>query len=209
MSLPKPDQPRWPAQQTGSYQHQANCIQWIQYIPIWCTPWPHHLVARWPWHLTSQSKLLLVCCRHPSPAILGFPSCKRLAVVKMNCAVTVIQPNTKPPGPVPTPTATTVKLTTSPATAKPIKSTDDLIKEFSDWFTGIGRFPGECTIQLHPDAHPIIQAPRKCPISLHPKVKEHLDKMECMGVITHWISPQTWCHQSPTSRKQMASYICV
>ena len=47
----------------------------------------------------------------PGPAILGLPSCERLAVVKMNCAVTVIQPNTKPPSPAPTPTATAVKPT--------------------------------------------------------------------------------------------------
>ena len=49
----------------GSHQHQANCIQWIPYTPIWCTLWPHHLVAMWPWHSTAQGKLLLVCCRHP------------------------------------------------------------------------------------------------------------------------------------------------
>ena len=30
----------------------------------------------------------------------------------------------------------------------------------------------------------MIHAPRKCPIALHPKVKEHLNKMECLGMIT-------------------------
>ena len=43
--LPKPDQPRWSAQWTGSCQHQANCIQQIPYTPIWHTPWPNQLVA--------------------------------------------------------------------------------------------------------------------------------------------------------------------
>ena len=33
----------------------------------------------------------------PSPAILGLPSCERLEVVKMNCVITVTQPDTKPP----------------------------------------------------------------------------------------------------------------
>ena len=68
----------------------------------------------------------------PSPTIPGLPSCKRLAVVKMNCTITVIQPDTKPLSPAPTPTATAVKPTASPAAAKPIKSTDDLMKEFPD-----------------------------------------------------------------------------
>ena len=73
----------------------------------------------------------------PSPAILGLPSCKRLVVVKMNCAITIAKPDTKPPSPAPAPTATA---------AKPIRSTDDLMKEFPDWFTGFGRFPGKYSI---------------------------------------------------------------
>ena len=149
-------------------------------------------MVRWAWHLTSQGKLSLVYCRHSSPAILGLPSCERLGVVKMNCPITVIQPDTKPPGSAPAPTATAVKPTAAPATAKPIKSTDDLFKEFPDQFTGIGSFPGEYTIQLRPDVHPIIHASRKCPIALHPKVKEHLNQMECMGVITHVDQPMDW-----------------
>ena len=64
----------------------------------------------------------------------------------MNYAITVIQPNTDLPSPAPAPTATAVKPAATPAAAKPIKSTDDLIKEFPDQFTGIGRFPVEYTI---------------------------------------------------------------
>ena len=77
----------------------------------------------------------------PGPAILGLPSSEKLAVVKMNCAVTVRQPNTHP-APVSTTVATT-KPATAPEAAKSIRSTDDLIKEFPDRFQGIGWFPGE------------------------------------------------------------------
>ena len=126
----------------------------------------------------------------PGPAILGLPSSEKLAVVKMNCAITVRQPCTHPP-PVST-TVATNKPATAPEAAKPIRSTDDLIKEFPDLFQGIGRFPGEYKIWLHHDAHPVIHAPRKCPIALHPKVKEHLNKMECLGVITHVDKPMDW-----------------
>ena len=126
----------------------------------------------------------------PGPTILGLPSSEKLAVVKMNCAITVRQPNTHP-----SPISTTVA-TNKPATAheaaKSIRSTDDLIKEFPDRFKGIGRFPGEYKIRLHHDAHPVIHAPRKCPIALHLKVKEHLDKMERLGVITHVDEPTDW-----------------
>ena len=129
----------------------------------------------------------------PGPAILGLPSSEKLAVVKMNCAITVRQPSTKPPCPAPvSTTAATTKPATVPTAAKPIRSTDDLIKEFPDWFMGIGKFPGEYKIQLQHDVHPVIHAPRKCPIALCPKVKEHLNKMECLGMITCVDEPIDW-----------------
>ena len=92
------------------------------------------------WHVTDS----------PDPAILGLPSCVRLAVGKMNCAITVAQPDTKTPNPAPAPTVTA---------PKPIRTTDHLMKKFPDQFTEIGRFPGKYTIQLHhkcssDDTHP-------------------------------------------------------
>ena len=188
MSLPKLDLP------TGMdhVSTRVNCIQWTPYTPIWFTPWSHHLAARQPWHSTSQGNLYWYVTDTPSSAILGLPSCERLVVVKMNCAVTVIQPDTKPPSPAPASTTTALKPPTAPAAAKLIRSTEDLMKEFPDWFMGIGRVPGEYTIQLHHDVHPMIHTPGKCPIALHPKVKEHLNMMECLGVITHVDEPTDW-----------------
>ena len=108
----------------------------------------------------------------------------------MNSAIIVNQPGTHP-APVSTTVATT-KPATAPEAAKSIRSTADLINEFPDPFKGISRFPGEYKIQLHHDAHPVIHAPRKCPITLYPKVKEHLNKMECLGMITHVDEPMDW-----------------
>ena len=56
----------------------------------------------------------------------------------------VRQPSTHP-APVST-TVATAKPATVPEAAKAIRSTDDLIMEFPDWFKGIGRFPGEYKI---------------------------------------------------------------
>ena len=113
----------------------------------------------------------------PGPAILALPSSEKLAVMKMNLChhgrVTqhtsctcfhLQQPTTRP--------------ATAPEAAKSIRSTDDLIKEFPDQFKGISRFPGKYKIWLHHDAHTVIHVPRKCPIALHTKVKECLEKME-------------------------------
>ena len=129
----------------------------------------------------------------PGPALLGLPACKKLAVVQVNCAIKTAQPNRSPTGTTPTQAARAAKPpTTRTSKSKCIKSTDDLMREFPDRLTGIGKFPGEYKIQLCPDAHPFIHAPRKCPIAIHPKVKEHLAKMEALGVIMHVDQPTDW-----------------
>ena len=83
----------------------------------------------------------------PGPALLGLPACEKLAVVQVNCAVKTTQPNRSLTGTVPTQAA---RATKPPATrmskSKCIKSTDDLMREFPDRFTGIGKFPGEYKI---------------------------------------------------------------
>ena len=129
----------------------------------------------------------------PGPALLGLPACERLAVVQVNCAVMTTQSNRSLTGMASTQAARVEK---PPAARTPkskcIKSTDDLKREFPDRFTGIGKFPGEYKIWLHPDAHLVIHTPRKCPITLCSKVKDHLVKMEVLGVITHVDQPTDW-----------------
>ena len=81
--------------------------------------WTHRVNSYW--YITDT----------PGPTILGLPSSEKLAVMKMNCAITVRQPSTHPAH-VST-TAATTKPATAPEAAKPIRSTDDLINEFPDW----------------------------------------------------------------------------
>ena len=83
----------------------------------------------------------------PGPVLLGLPACEKLAVVQMNCAVKTTQPNRSPTGTTPTQAARAAKTpTTRTSKSKCIKSTDDLMREFPDRFTGIGKFPGEYKI---------------------------------------------------------------
>ena len=90
-----------------------------------CPDLPPHRVKSY-WYIADT----------PGPAILGLPLSEKLAVVKMNCAITIRQPSTHP-APVST-TAATNKPATAPGAAKSIRSTDDLIKKFLDRFQGIG-----------------------------------------------------------------------
>ena len=54
----------------------------------------------------------------------------------------------------------------------------------------------------------MIHAPRKCPITLHPKAKEHLDKMECLGMITCVDEPMDWV-SSITYVQKANSKLCL
>ena len=145
----------------------------------------------------------------PWPALLGLPACEKLAVVQVNCTAKTTQPERSPTGTTPTQAARAAKSpTVRTSKSKCIKSTDDLMREFPDRFIGIGKFPGEYKIQLCPDAHLIIHAPRKCPIALCPKVKEHLAKMEALGVITHVDQPTDWV-SSITYVQKANSELCL
>ena len=186
--LSRSDQPSWPIHWPWSCQYQIHYLQWIPYTSIWCTPWAHHLAARLPWLSTPQGKLILVHHRHPW-------SCHTGSTLKWKTGSHEDELCHYGQGTQHTScscfhySSHNLKPSTAPEAAKSIRSTDDLIKEFPDQFKGIGRFPGKYKIQLCHDAHPVIHAPRKCPIALCPKVKEHLDKMECLGMITHVDKP--------------------
>ena len=169
---------------TGSAQ-LASPLVWITSAPgsppitdpiylYMVHPWPHHLAARPPWCSTPQGKLILVCCRHPwschpGPSLKWKTSSHEDEMCHHSHATWH-----KPPHPAHvSTTAAAAKPATAPKAAKSIRSTDDLMKEFLVWFTDIGRFPGKYKIWFCHNAQPMIHAPRKWPIALCLKVKEH------------------------------------
>ena len=71
---------------------------------------------------------------------------------------------------------------------------NDILKEYSDLFTGLGTFTGEYTIRLKPDAVPhAIHTPRKVPLPLKDAVEKELRHMEELGVISKVSEPTEWC----------------
>ena len=71
--------------------------------------------------------------------------------------------------------------------------TIDTVKEFPTLFCGLGKLEGEHVSQLREGAHPYtLLVPRRVAISLLPKVKQELLRMEEMGVISPVIEPTNW-----------------
>lgn len=67
-------------------------------------------------------------------------------------------------------------------TAKP--ETDRLIKEYAYVFKDLGNVEGECHINLHQNAKPIIHPPRKVSLTILPRLKETHNKLIKANIIS-------------------------
>ncbi len=75
-----------------------------------------------------------------------------------------------------------------------IKASAININTFPKVFTGLGKLEGNYCICLKADAVPYaLTTPRRVPIPLENKIKEELDRMERLGVISRIEQPTDWC----------------
>ena len=119
------------------------------------------------------------------PIILGLPSCRKLKLVSLNCAVQSSTPQ-------PSLTADQTQI---------IRSTKDLVKCYPEQFDRIGHFPGKYHIVLDPYAEPIVHAPRKCPIHLRNELRAEMEKMVQDDIIRKMDEPTAWVSSLTYSRK--------
>ena len=71
---------------------------------------------------------------------------------------------------------------------------EDVEKEFTDLFEGLGRLQDNYRIELKKDAQPFaLSTPRRVAVPLLPKVKAELQRMQAMGVISKVVEPTEWC----------------
>ena len=64
----------------------------------------------------------------------------------------------------------------------------DVLEEFHDMFTGLGKF-NQYQITIEEGAEPVIQAPRRVPHGLQDRLKEKLDQMEDDRIIAKTDKP--------------------
>ena len=75
-----------------------------------------------------------------------------------------------------------------------ISTVQDVSQQFPKLFNGLGTFGEDFTIKLQEGAVPhALYTPRNVPIPLRKKVREELDRMESIGVITKVTEPTPWC----------------
>ncbi len=87
----------------------------------------------------------------------------------------------------------------------------NIMKEFPDIFKSLGTFGEEYKIQVKDDAKSYcLYTPRRIPFALRKQVKEELQRMESLGVISPVSTPTPWCScMVVVQKKSGAVRICV
>ena len=75
------------------------------------------------------------------------------------------------------------------------KSKEEVLNEYKDVFSGIGKFPGKpYKIHLKADAIPVTYPPRRVPKRLQERLKNTLDRLEKANIISKSEGPTEWQH---------------
>ncbi len=75
-----------------------------------------------------------------------------------------------------------------------VRSKTGIKSQYPELFQGLRKMKTQYHIELQPLAQPhVVSVPRRVPIPLMPKVKQELDRMEKLGVITKVNGPTDWC----------------
>ncbi|XP_067687858.1 uncharacterized protein [Haliotis asinina] len=67
-----------------------------------------------------------------------------------------------------------------------------VFQKYADVFKGLGNLPGVHHIKLDNDVPPVVNACRRVPFALHDRLKEELNRMEKLDVITKVNEPTDW-----------------
>ena len=129
------------------------------------------------------------------PAILGLPSSLDHRLVTLHCEIKKLKEDSSLP-------ITTNRVPKPDDSVRCVNTVEELMAIYLGQFDKIGKFPGEYHIILEEESHPVIHAPRKCPIHLKDELKQELDDMELKGVIKMMTEPTDWVSSIVVSRRK-------
>ncbi len=66
------------------------------------------------------------------------------------------------------------------------------MQNFGDVFEGLGQMPGALHLDVDETIQPVVMPPRRVPIALKDRLKNELDRLEALGVITKVTKPTDW-----------------
>ena len=69
---------------------------------------------------------------------------------------------------------------------------DHIMNNHADVFEGLGHMPGKLHLDIDETVKPVVMPPRRVPLALKSKLKDQLDRLEALGVITKVTKPTDW-----------------
>uniref|UniRef100_A0A803SS84 Gypsy retrotransposon integrase-like protein 1 n=1 Tax=Anolis carolinensis TaxID=28377 RepID=A0A803SS84_ANOCA len=94
--------------------------------------------------------------------------------------------------------------------AEGLLTQEKLLSLYPEVFQGLGEFQGHHHIHTDPTVVPVIQGCRRVPFAIHDRLKDTLDQMENMGVITKVVGPTDWVSSLVITEKKNGSLrICL
>ena len=94
-------------------------------------------------------------------------------------------------------------------TAHTVLTRDQILKEYSDVFEGLGCMDGPYHMELDETVKPVVHPPRKVPVALRDRLKEELDKLVREKVITPVTEPTNWVSSLVLANKPEKLRICI
>ena len=94
-------------------------------------------------------------------------------------------------------------------TAHTVLTRDQILKEYSDVFEGLGCMDGPYHMELDETVKPVVHPPRKVPVALRDRLKEELDKLVREKVITPVTEPTNWVSSLVLVNKPEKLRICI
>ena len=69
---------------------------------------------------------------------------------------------------------------------------DEVVKKYTDVFQGMGKLRRQYKLEVEENAEPVVQPPRRVPIALKDKLKQELERLQDLGIITEVTEPTSW-----------------
>ena len=97
-----------------------------------------------------------------------------------------------------------------PSQSKTPLTTESILKEYADVFRGEGKLEGDLHLEIDPNVPPVQLPTRKVPIAIKEKLKEEMDRLEGLNIITPVNVPTSWISATVVTLKKNGNVrLCV
>ena len=96
-----------------------------------------------------------------------------------------------------------------PSQSKTPLTTESILKEYADVFRGEGKLEGDLYLEIDPNMPPVQLPTRKVPIAIKEKLKEEINRLEGLNVITPVNVPTSWISATVVTLKKNALFVSV